>query len=339
MSASRTLKICALLTALLLPALLCACSELPLSPASVGCDAGKAGEDSYLYHEDEPMILPSEIVTAYALHTVGADAETCKRVLFGGDLRYCKQMLTDRSMRASALTAEMNARAATEAPGLTFGSVTGTRDGEKQLYALLGEEAPAFEESVGTLSALKKAAEAITADAALSEALSSSVIRFADGSTGTRSAPPLSKNGQYALPGVLWYLGGSGIREGRTVYTAFGAMRLDGQTAFAAVCADSGNADALYYAACDFGNLCGLALGQSYALAYSPSKDPDGAGMVAGSSIFGGAVLILVIAAAGALLLASAAGIAGVIKRNREGRKKYAPRGGGGSGNGDGNGN
>ena len=309
----------------LLLSLVSACGDNTLSVACVGCAAGTREETIYQKNQNDALILPAEFVTAYALHTLGAGAEECRRVLYGEDVRYYKQLLSDAALTPAALLEKLNAQAKTEGLALTFGSLCGLRDRETELYQSFGLTPPEFAESTGTRAELKKAAEIITSDEALTEALSTSVVTFADGSKKTRKAPLVSENSQFRLASALWYLGGTAIKDGRTVYVALAALKEDAGIAYGAVCEDCGeNGREAYYASCDLGNTVGLSLGVDYGLAYSSSKDPEGAGMVAGASIFGGAVLIIFIVVIALLVIAVGFGIFGVVKRNREGRRRYA---------------
>ena len=315
------------LAALCLPLVCASCSSVEVSPACVGYAAGKEGELSFAHRENKELILPPLFVQAFALYAANADGNACKSVIYGGDVRYVKGLADSLSETPDGLVALMNETAQKNGLSCSFGSVCGQKDRETELRSLFGETTPDFKESRGTLSDMKKAAELFTENNALSLALSGSAAELADGSQKSRTdAPLVSENSQFRLKEALWYLAGNAVMDGRRIYAAVCAVEDGGARAYAAVLEDSGEDVPVNYAACDAGNLCGRTLGQNYGLAYSPSRDPDRAGMTVGSSIFTGAFLVILIAAGVMLAVAVTIGVISTVRRNRAGRIKYAPK-------------
>ena len=312
------------LVLLLLPAL-SSCAGVDVSPACVGYASGKAGETAYAHRENDPYILPSEIVKAFAVFAANPEKETAARVLYDDDPVWLKGMLHNAGVSREELISAMNEKAQREGLDLSFGSLTGMKDREEDLCRLLGETDPGFIESRGTLAALKKTAELFYGDETLSALLCLSSYAFQDGSVKSRSAPLISDKSQFGLKQAVLYIGGTAVYNGQTAYAAIAAVKEE-ETSFSAVGENSGNDSPVFYAATDAGNLCGLALGVNYDLAYSASKDPDKAGMTVGASIFGGFVIVFAIVCGVMLLVAAILGIVTVSRRNRAGRRKYAPK-------------
>ena len=316
------LLIVALLAAFCL-SLLISCSSDDVSPACAAYAAGKAGELQVAHREAEELILPSEFVRAFSLWAGGADEEICKNVIFDNNPRYVKDYLERLGKTPEELLALMNEKAKSFGD-LTFGSLAGLRDAEEELYRLYEREAPDFTESRGTLEAVKNAAEVFSQDEALIAVLSKGGVTLADGTNKTRSAPLVSRNSQYHLAEARWYLSGNAVKDGKQVFVAVGEVR-DGGTAYAAVCIDSGDDSPVNYASVDVANLCGQVLGQNYGLKYMPSKSEDVADQPLGYQVLWYAIVIILIAAGVMLAVAVTIGVVRTIRRNREGRKKYAP--------------
>lgn len=287
---------------------------------------GRTGEaqTGALSEEDETVTLPPVFVRAWALLCARPSYEVCLRLLYDHDAVYMKALLEECARTPEELLSAMNDRAAASGEALSFGSLTGSASGEEALSRLLGRDELPFAESVGSVKALKKAAEAWASDGTLCDLLQKSAVTAADGKIYVRAAPMVNVRDQYYLPAAVFYLGGFTDHNGQNAYVAVAAIRENGETAYGAVCEVDGESP-VYYASTDLCNLIGETLGKDYKLVYSPPADQTGTGMVMGATFFSGAVLAIFIAVGVTLVLAVIGGIILKIKRNREGRKKYAP--------------
>ncbi|MBQ9467803.1 MAG: hypothetical protein IJU52_02200 [Clostridia bacterium] len=323
---ARVICAAALLAALFLITACVSCGKAEYRGAACeGCAAGKRGEQSEAWYDKEEILLPSVFVRAYAVLCAQPSKEICLRMIYdGSEALWAKMLLDECAMTPEELISKMNDRARLEAPGLPFGSVTGRTDTEEKLCGLLDRPA-AFRESTGDLSSLKKAAEAFFDDENLLFALSVSSVKTADGGEKSRMAPLVNKNDQYYLENAQMELGDYTSKNGLPAYVAVGAVKEGGEVAFAAVCEVLREGSPVWFASCDIANACGAVLGRAYNMVYSPPDDLQGAGMTLGASFFSGAVLIILGAIAVVLVAAVIGGIALRMKRNAEGRKKYAP--------------
>lgn len=313
----------------------CLSQSAGVTVACIGYSAAEKGQSEQLSFENkEVRLLPGELVRAMALLAASAegmeDESTFARVIFDYDTVYMKAVVNHFGS-PEGLLSRMNALALELGMKNTvLGSISGTVKGEGSLYAALEMEAPAFKESKSTTSDLLLLAERIYSTPVLAELYSKRDYAFSEGKTPkTRNAPLLQKGNDCYLENAVLYIGGTVMDAGKKVTgIALAAVEEDGRIAFSAVADHSGLEDPAPYMAADAGNLCGKILGKSYGLNKAPqgSDVTEGEGTVfLGTNLFYVIVFILLVVVALLGILAIALGIVNTLKRNAEGRRKYAP--------------
>ncbi|MBP3321258.1 MAG: hypothetical protein J6M12_02785 [Clostridia bacterium] len=321
--------------------LLCACGGTAgVSYACTGYSAALMGEqEERSFKNTESLLLPPELVramTLFAATELGLESrEDAARIVydFSGDLGkvYMKKVV-DTAGGAEALLEKMNALV--DEWGLhrtSFGSLTGAVNREKELYALMKLDDPAFESSLSTTSDLLIIGQKIYENDLLRPLFATRVYRL-EGEKGdsTRRAPLLDEKDDRYLENTLFYIGGS-VVDGAGKRTAAGVAAVEekGKIAFAATSSYSGNEDPVLYLSADLGNLCGKLHGKSYDLSVSPEgsqvvEDEEGT-VFLGTNLFYVIMFFFLVIVGVLALLGIAISIYNVIKRNREGRRKYAP--------------
>lgn len=329
------------LVILTLVSLLCACGGTAgVSYACTGYSAAYAGQKETLsFKNNESLLLPPEIVrgvTLFAAMELGLeDQETAARIVydFSGDMgkAYMKKVV-EASGGVEALLEKMNALA--DEWGLyhtSFGSLTGAVSKEKELYALMGLGEPAFESSLSTTSDLLILGQRLYENETLCTLFSSRAYRFeGDKGDSLRRAPLFDEKDDRYLENARFYLGGTVVDDrGRRTGAGIAAVEEGGRLSFAAVCSYSGNEDPTLYLSADLGNLCGKIHGKSYGLSVSPEGsqvvEEDEGTVFLGTNLFYVIMFFFLVIVGVLALLGIAISIYNVIKRNREGRRKYAP--------------
>jgi hypothetical protein len=244
---------------------------------------------------------------------------------------YMKRVV-DTAGGVEALLEKMNALA--DEWGLyhtSFGSLTGAVNREKELYALMELGEPAFESSLSTTSDLLVLGQKIYENELLRPLFTARSYRF-EGDEGDRlrRAPLLDERDDRHLENALFYIGGSVVDgAGRRTGAGVAAVEEEGRISFSAASSYSGNEDPVLYLSADLGNLCGKIHGKSYGLAVSPQgsqvvEDEEGT-VFLGTNLFYVIMFFFLVIVGVLALLGIAISIYNVIKRNREGRRKYAP--------------
>lgn len=321
--------------------LLCACGGTAgVSYACTGYSASyMESKEALSFKNNEKQLLPSEIVRAVALYAAmeqGLENEdVVARVVydFSGDggMLYMKTAI-DAAGGAEALLEKMNALAAEWALyNTSFGSLTGSVSKEKELYALMELGEPAFESSLSTTSDLLVLGQKLYKNDLLRTLLSVRAYQLeGDKGKSTRRAPLLDDRDDRYLANACFYLGGTVVDErGRKTGMGVAAVEEEGRLSFAAASSHSGNEDPLLYLSADLGNLCGKIHGKIYGLSVSPQgsqvvEDEEGT-VFLGTNLFYVIVFFFLVIVGVLALLGIAISIYNVIKRNREGRRKYAP--------------
>ena len=157
----RKVTVVLLLLALCLSLASCGSND-GLSIACVGYVKGEAGSVQNEKNGEERYILPAEFVRSFAVYTASEKGalslETGAQVLYSYDKIYMKTLVESSSGEPQAFLSKMNEVATLAGTSLRFGSMTGLRDSEEELFEYMGKGC-AFTESTGTLEDLKKAAE------------------------------------------------------------------------------------------------------------------------------------------------------------------------------------
>ena len=323
------LALIAALTALL-TALSSCTSGAGVSSACVGYAAGE-GEEALFWHAEDRFCPPIEFVRAYILLCALEEDETIfeedlpMRIVYAYDDVYLRALLervrTDPDKWLAAINDYARSLGMTDT---VFTSLTGTAEGDNALRAAFSLPEKEHVPNVTTLKDLLCLGRALYERPAVRALYAGYTATFAGSSQEkTRNVPLLRPSSDLYLPDARMALGGWCKTDGSVRYVALAAVEADGKKALSAVAARTNGDDALLYASCDAGNLCGKCLGKDYGLEYLPAAVPGGAGVTVGWGIFHRVILIIL---ALAILLAVVLIVVGAIvrfKRNREGRKKY----------------
>ncbi|MBQ8911690.1 MAG: hypothetical protein IJY89_03895 [Clostridia bacterium] len=331
------LKISCLLFALLFALTLfagCLSQSAGVTVACIGYSAAELGGSETLSFENkEQRLLPGELVRSAALlaavNAGFADEQSLARVIFDYDAVYMKAIVMHMGGPTHLLEAMNDLAHSLHMNGTVFGSITGTVKAEGSLYAALELETPAFAESKSTTSDLLLLARALYENEILSALYAVRAYAFpGEPAPKTRNAPLLRPGHDCHLENARFYVGGTVVDAGGKVTgLAIAAVAEEGKIALSAVADHSGLEDPIPYMAADAGNLCGKVLGKNYGLNRSPEdKDvSEGEGTVfLGTNLFYVIVflIIAVVVVLGALVIVL--GIVNTMKRNIEGRRKYA---------------
>ena len=154
----RKVTVVLLLLALCLSLASCGSND-GLSIACVGYVKGEAGSVQNEKNGEERYILPAEFVRSFAVYTASEKGalslETGAQVLYSYDKIYMKTLVESASGEPQAFLSKMNEVATLAGTSLRFGSMTGLRDSEEELFEYMGKGC-AFTESTGTLEDLKR---------------------------------------------------------------------------------------------------------------------------------------------------------------------------------------
>lgn len=322
----RKVTVVLLLLALCLSLASCGSND-GLSIACVGYVKGEAGSVQNEKNGEERYILPAEFVRSFAVYTASEKGalslETGAQVLYSYDKIYMKTLVESASGEPQAFLSKMNEVATLAGTSLRFGSMTGLRNSEEELFEYMGKGC-AFTESTGTLEDLKKAAELFLENGILCRLLSA--YEWEIGSKFvSRSAPLLQPKSKWYLENCRLYLSGQAIRGTKNAFIALAAVEEEGRVSFAVVAEQSGEDDPTNFAAVDAGNLCGSVFGIDYGFSFSSTELSGGGGITVGATIFKITILVLVVVLAGLLVLLIIVGTMERFKRNRAARIKYAP--------------
>jgi hypothetical protein len=306
-----------------------------VTAACIGYSAGAEGADERLsFENEEKRLVPGEIVRAMALlaaHRAGfSDEKTMARVIFDYDAIYMKAIVQYMGGYYLLLDAMNEYAASCGMKNTVFGSLTGSVKWESDLYAALESVSAEFSESFSTTSDLLMMARQIYENETLSALYGVRAYEFSgESAPKTRNAPLLRPGNDCYLESAVLYVGGTVVDAGGKVTgIALCGVKEGEEIAFSAVAEHSGAEDPIPYMAADGGNLCGKVLGKDYNLNKSPEatdlSGEDGT-VFLGTNLF--YVIVFLILAAVLALFAVGAVIAFVntMKRNIEGRKKYAP--------------
>ena len=322
----RKVTVVLLLLALCLSLASCGSND-GLSIACVGYVKGEADSVQNEKNGEERYILPAEFVRSFAVYTASEKGalslETGAQVLYSYDKIYMKTLVESASGEPQAFLSKMNEVATLAGTSLRFGSMTGLRDSEEELFEYMGKGC-AFTESTGTLEDLKKAAELFLENGILCRVLSAYEWEIGSKSV-SRSAPLLQPKSKWYLENCRLYLSGQAIRGTKNAFIALAAVEEGGRISFAVVAEQSGEDDPTNFAAVDAGNLCGSVFGIDYGFSFSSTERSGGGGITVGSTIFKITILVLVVVLAGLLVLLIIVGTMERFKRNRAARIKYAP--------------
>ena len=318
-----------LLTGLLLPG----CSSSGVSPANTGYAAGSDFADR-LFRAEESFLLPAEIVRALALYAARDldDPSLFSRVVYKYETAYMKTLVEKTAGSPAAFLEKMKACAASLGMARTaLSSLTGASDTDAALYAAFGEDPPAFDGNSSTLSDLFLLCRALCENDRTRALYGACTVDLPELSS------PLTRDAQLLLPAsdrflenaVLdlsaWTYDPSIKKPDQRCRLQLAAVRNGDALGFAAVMTYTGDDEARVYAAVDAENLAARAAGLDLSVSYQPSGTGRRAGMTVGASKF--AAVILVLLAVILVLLVLVVTVSAVVrmKRNVEGRKKYAP--------------
>jgi hypothetical protein len=317
--------------------LCCGClgERVGVSVACTGYVAGPAeGNAQISFEEKTPRLLPGEMVRAALLLTAVkegfTDENALARVVYDYDAVYMKAVVLKFESPA-ALLSKMNALA--EELGMkdtVFGSLSGTVKSEADLYAALELVAPDFSESKSTLADLLLLAKALYGEPILASLYGKRVHEFpGESAPKTRSAQLLRPGNDQYLEAAVFYISGTvADAAGKVTGIALAGVTEEGQLAFSAVADHSGLEDPIPYMASDAGNLCGKVLGKNYGLNKAPVvEDPSGG---EGTVFLGTNLFYVIVFLVGAVVFVLFAiglvfAVINTMKRNIDGRKKYAP--------------
>lgn len=240
----RKVTVVLLLLALCLSLASCGSND-GLSIACVGYVKGEAGSVQNEKNGEERYILPAEFVRSFAVYTASEKGslslETGAQVLYSYDKIYMKTLVESTSGEPQAFLSKMNEVATLAGTSLRFGSMTGLRDSEEELFEYMGKGC-AFTESTGTLEDLKKAAELFLENGILCRLLSA--YEWEIGSKFvSRSAPLLQPKSKWYLENCRLYLSGQAIRGTKNAFIALAAVEEEGRVSFAVVAEQSGEDD------------------------------------------------------------------------------------------------